>query len=109
LTLSSHRDWTQKAVNTLSLWFISKVGNSVEPMYIALNGSAVVYHDNPTAAAVTDWTEWEIGLQAFTDQGVDLTNVASFDIGFGNRENPQLGGSGLVFFDDIGLFCSPQQ
>jgi hypothetical protein len=108
LILSSHKDWTQKAVNTLSLWFIGKVGNSIEPMYIVLNGSAVVYHDNPTAVAVAEWNEWKIGLQAFTDQGVDLTNVASFGIGFGNRENPQPGGSGLVFVDDIGLFCSQQ-
>ncbi len=109
LMLSSHRDWTQKAVNTLSLWFIGKVGNSVEPMYVVLDESAVVYQDNPTAAAVTEWTEWKISLQEFANQGVDLTNVASFGIGFGNRENPQLGSSGLVFFDEIALFCSPQQ
>ena len=53
------------------------------------------------------WTEWVIDLQAFADQGVDLTNVDTIAIGFGDK-NPgapgQAGGTGLVFFDDIRLY-----
>jgi len=33
-----------------------------------------------------------------------LTNVDRIAIGFGNRNNPQLGGSGLMFIDDIRLY-----
>ncbi|MGD8787397.1 MAG: hypothetical protein PVJ60_08235, partial [Phycisphaerales bacterium] len=63
-----------------------------------------VYNDNPDAALINVWTEWRIDLQEFADQGVDLTNVESIGIGFGERNNPQAGGAGLVFFDDIRLY-----
>ncbi|MHC4629396.1 MAG: hypothetical protein ACYTDV_20655 [Planctomycetota bacterium] len=72
-------------------------------MYVVLNSSAVVYHDNPNAAQTNTWAEWRIDLQAFADLGVDLTNVRTIGIGFGDRKNPQAGGTGLVFFDDIRL------
>jgi hypothetical protein len=35
---------------------------------------------------------------------VNLTNVNTIAIGFGDKNNPQLGGSGVVFFDDIRLY-----
>jgi len=76
-------------------------------MYIALNGSAVVTHDNPNAALVEEWTEWTIDLSApggFADQGVNLANVNTIAIGLGNRNNPQAGGSGTMYFDDIRLY-----
>jgi len=78
--------------------------NDPEPMYVALNSSAVVYHDNPNAAQIDDWTEWTIDLQEFAAQGVNLTNVNTIAIGFGDKNNPQPGGSGVVFFDDIRLY-----
>ncbi len=78
--------------------------NDPEPMYVALNGSAVVYHDNPNAALIDDWTEWNIDLQEFATQGVNLTNVNTIAIGFGDKNNLQPGGSGLVYFDDIRLY-----
>ena len=71
-------------------------------MYVALNGIATVYHDNPDAALIANWTEWTIDLQAFT--GVNLSNVNTISIGFGDKNNLQAGGSGLVFFDDIRLY-----
>jgi len=56
---------------------------------------------------MTAWTQWNIELSApggFADQDVNLTNVDSLAIGFGNRNNPQVGGSGMVFIDDIRLY-----
>jgi hypothetical protein len=76
-------------------------------MYIALNGSAVVYHDNPDAAQIDTWTIWNIDLQAFADQGVNLTNVDTIAIGLGDKNNPQAGGSGTMYFDDIQLHPEP--
>jgi len=73
-------------------------------MYVVLNGSAVVPHDNPNAALIAEWTEWNIELQKFADQGVNLANVETIGIGFGDRDNPQPGGSGIVYFDDIRLY-----
>ena len=101
LTLTSNRDWTGNGMTKLTLYFIGDPANAAEQMYVALNGTAVVNNDNPDAATVAVWTEWTIDLQAFFDQGVDLTNVDSITIGFGDKANPQAGGSGTVLFDDV--------
>jgi len=71
--------------------------------------SAVSYYDNPNAAQIGSWTEWVIDLQEFTDQGVNLANVNTITLGFGNRNNPVEGGSGLVYFDDIQLYRTTPQ
>jgi len=104
LTLVYPHDWTEKGMTTLSLWFKGNWDNSSERMYITLNGTAVVYHDNLNVTRITRWIEWDIDLQKFADQGVDLTNVHSITIGFGDSDNPQPGGQGLMFFDDIRLY-----
>ncbi len=98
------RDWTIKGVGILSLWFYGNAGNAAESMYVALDDSFVIYNDNPDAARAEEWTEWRIDLQLFAEQGVNLSNVNSITIGFGNKNNPQPGGSGKVFFDDIRLY-----
>ena len=86
---------------------IGIISNSSEPMYVILNGNAVVYHDVPNASQIRDWTEWEIPLQRFADLGVNLSRVNSFGIGFGNRNNPQAGGKGTMYIDDIRLYLPP--
>jgi hypothetical protein len=108
LTLTSNRDWTVNGVNRLTIWYRGNSSNAAEQMYVVLNGSAGVDHDNPDAAQKGSWTEWNIDLQAFTDQGVNLANVTSITLGFGNRANPVAGGSGKVFFDDIRLYRPAQ-
>ena len=105
LTLTSNRDWTVNGVNTLTIWFRGSSNNAAEQMYVVLNGSAGVDNDNPEAALSRGWTEWNIDLQAFADQGVNLSNVNSITIGFGNRSNPVAGGAGSMFFDDIRLYA----
>ena len=77
--------------------------NEAEPMYFALNG-ATVYHDDPAATQMDTWTQWTIDLTRFADQGVDLANVETIAIGFGDKNNLQAGGSGTMFFDDIRLY-----
>jgi len=107
LTLTSPRDWTEKGVNTLTIWFRGISANAAESMYVALNGTAVVFHDNPDATQIGIWTQWNIDLQAFADQGVNLANVNTISIGLGNKNNPQAGGSGTMYFDDICLYPPP--
>ncbi len=104
MTLVSARDWTEEGVGVLSLWFRGDASNAAERMYVALNGSAVDYHGNPNAAQIDTWTEWTIDLQDFAAQGVNLANVNTIAIGFGDKNNLQAGGSGMVFFDDIRLY-----
>jgi hypothetical protein len=109
LTLTYPRDWTEKGVNTLTIWFRGDSANASETLYVALNGSAVVNHDNPDAAQIDEWTQWNIDLKAFADQGVNLANVNTIAIGLGNRNNPVAGGSGTMYFDDIRLYPPPPE
>ncbi len=106
LTLTYPRDWTENGITTLSIWFRGDSANAAETLYVVLNGSAVVTHDNPDAAQETTWTEWTIDLQTF---GVNLANVNTIGLGLGDRNNPQAGGSGVMYFDDIRLYPPPQE
>ncbi len=103
LTLVWPRDWTAEGVTKLSLWFRGATSNSAERMFVALNGTAVVYHDDPAVTKMRGWNEWVIGLQAFADQGVNLASVNTIAIGFGTKGSPAGGGSGKMYFDDIRL------
>ncbi|MHC4500421.1 MAG: hypothetical protein ACYS21_15075, partial [Planctomycetota bacterium] len=83
------------------------LSNAPEPMYVAIANSggtpAVVYHDDPNAARINAWTQWNIDLSRFG--GVNLANVDTISIGFGSKNGQQQpGGSGLMFFDDIRLY-----
>ncbi len=104
LTLTSNRDWTVNGVNRLTIWFRGSSSNAAEPMYVALNDSAVVTNDNPDAAQISEWMQWNIDLQGFTDQGINLANVNTITLGLGNRSNPVAGGAGTMYFDDIRLY-----
>jgi len=104
MTLVSARDWTEEGVGVLSLWFYGDAANAAERMYVNLNGIATVYHGNPDSALIDTWTEWRIDLQEFAAQGVNLTNVNTISIGFGDKSSLQAGGSGMVLFDDIRLY-----
>ncbi len=107
MTLDYPRDWTEEGVGVLSLWLKGNASNAAEPMYVILNETAAVYHDDPAAAQIDEWTRWTIDLQKFADQGLDLTNVDSIGIGFGDKNDVQAGGSGKMLFDDIALYRSP--
>jgi hypothetical protein len=100
LTLTSNRDWTVNGVDTLTIWVRGSAGNAAEDLYVALNGNAVVNNDNPDAATITRWTEWNIDLQAFADQGVNLSSVNSITLGLSSVT----GGAGTLYFDDIRLY-----
>jgi hypothetical protein len=108
LTLTDKSDWTVNDVNRLVIWYRGNSSNAAETMYVVLNGSAGVDNDNPEAALNRSWTEWSIDLQAFADQSINLTNVNTITLGFGNRANPTADGSGMVFFDDIRLYPPAQ-
>jgi hypothetical protein len=88
---------------------IGIASNDAEPLYVAVSNNtgnaAVVVHDDPDAATTDTWTEWVIPLQAFADQGINLTNVDRIAIGLGTKGNTTIpGGSGKIFIDDIRLY-----
>ena len=103
-TLTPAQDWTAQGVKRLSLWFRGASANAAEKMYVALNGTAVVYHANPSVIKINSWIQWVIPLQTFVDQGANLANVTSISIGFGTKgSTTTAGGTGKVYFDDIRL------
>jgi len=103
LTLTSNRDWTVNGVNTLTVWYRGGSSNAAETMYVVLNGSASVDNDSPDAAQKGSWTQWNIPLQAFADQGVNLGNLTSITLGL----RSVTGGAGMLYFDDIRLYPLP--
>ena len=109
LTLTYPRDWTEKGVNRLTIWFRGDAANAAETLYVALNGNTIVTNGNPDAAQLTTWTQWNIDLQMFADQGANLANVNTISLGLGNRNNPVAGGSGTMYFDDIRLYPPPPE
>ena len=98
--------------NVSGQWAHQDVGiesNAAEPMYVALsnrNGApAVVANEDPAAATIDVWTEWRIPLQAFADQGINLSDVDSIAIGLGSKAGmASAGGSGTMYFDDVRLY-----
>jgi len=80
--------------------------NSSGPLYLTLEDDAgtpgTVYHeDGPDAVVTTDWRLWAISLEDFQAEGVDVTAVKKIAIGVGDKDNPQLGGTGMLLVDDI--------
>ena len=109
LPLTAPRDWTAEGIGELSLWFRGGSDNAAEPLYVAVSNSAgspaVVGQGDPSAAMVRSWTQWVIPLQAFADQGINLTNVDKFAIGLGTKAGiGASGGSGTMYIDDIRLY-----
>jgi len=103
--------------NVTGQWASQDIGilsNDAEPMYVAIANNtgqpAVVVHDDPNAAQIDTWTEWNIDLRDFA--GINLADVNSIAVGVGNRNNPQAGGAGKMYFDDFALYrprCVPDE
>jgi hypothetical protein len=91
-------EWTTKDIGILT--------NEAEQMYVVLNGNAFVFHDDPNAVLTDQWTQWNIPLQRFTEQNVDLTNINSLGIRIGDMDNQQPGGKGIIYIDDVRLYRS---
>ncbi|MFC1634387.1 hypothetical protein ACFL5Z_06055, partial [Planctomycetota bacterium] len=107
-TLTTIRNWTTESVAVLSLWFRGSAANAAEPLYVAISNttgaSGLVPYGEANSAQAPAWKEWVIPLQAFTDQGVNLTNVEKFTIGLGSKGGASAGGSGTMYIDDIQLY-----
>jgi hypothetical protein len=103
LPLSPPQDWTRQGVTVLSIMFLGDSNNSIEQIYVKVNGVKVLYDGDPFDITRPRWTRWNIDLTSF---GVNLRNVTELSIGFGDEANLRAGGSGVVYFDNIRLYRS---
>jgi hypothetical protein len=111
LTLTQARDWTEEGVAELSLWVRGSSANAAEAMYLAVSNAAgspaIVANDDPLIAQKGSWTQWVTPLQAFADQGINLTNVDKIALGVGSKSGiASAGGTGTMYIDDIALYRS---
>ena len=84
------------------------VSNTADQLYLAVQDGAgkvaVVKHQDPNAVLLDSWQEWNIDLNEFSNAGVNLKNIKKMYIGVGDRVNPQKGGTGSLYIDDIRLY-----
>jgi len=110
-------DWTTGGVTkSLVLHFYGDPDNSItenDKMYVAVedrdsNVGIVLYDGDATDVNEQQWHEWNVDMQEFDDQGVDLTDVAKLYIGFGGPRTGQTaaGDRGTVYFNDISIYPS---
>jgi hypothetical protein len=102
---SSLQDWTKGGAGTLTVWFYGDVANTAGQLYVAVEDSVgkikIVGHSQPAAIQTAGWQPFNIPLTSFA--GVNLQAVKKMSIGIGDRANPQAGGSGKLYIDDIWL------
>jgi len=106
-TWAGTQDWTVGGANSLRLYFQGSADNAPETLYVAVEDSAgdvaVAAHADPNAALATAWQAWAVPFSVLTDAGVNLARVETLSVGLGDRDNPTVGGEGLVYIDTIGF------
>jgi len=110
-TWSIAQDWTIDGADTLTLYVRGVNDNDPDPLYVALEDAmgnmGVVPHPDGALANALEWTQWSIPLSDFSAAGVTVTAVKKMYIGVGNRTAPSLGGTGVVFVDDVRVTVAP--
>jgi hypothetical protein len=110
---SPSMDWTVEGLKALVLWFHGEPGNDAERMYLRVTDggsprgeATIVYADSNDLIQEPEdaWHEWNIELSDANFSEVDLSDVNGITIGFGDRDNPQPGPEGYVYFEDIRLY-----
>ena len=108
---SPSMDWAIGGAKALVLSFHGSADNDAERLYLEVtdtsgNRGTVAYEDsNDLIQEQADaWHEWNIELAEFSSGGVDLNDVNGIAIGFGDKDNPAVGGSGWVYFENIRVY-----
>ncbi len=112
--LAAGSDWTGIGAKAIGLYFYGRAGNAPtadDQLYIALedtsaNIGAVHYNGDVNDQKEEEWQEWNVSLSDPCFTGVNMASISKIYIGFGDRDNPQSGGDGIVYFDDIFLSAS---
>ncbi|NQV34599.1 MAG: discoidin domain-containing protein [Phycisphaeraceae bacterium] len=90
------QDWTVGGAVTLSIAFNGRVGNT-GTMFVVINNAKIVYDRDNGNISRGAWQAWNIDLAAVN---TTLTNVTKLTLGVEGA-----GASGMILFDDIGLYA----
>jgi hypothetical protein len=115
--LDEPADWTLYGIRAVELYFFGHPGNDateLEAMYLKVtdtnddSGYVVYGSKEPEQLSdmqVEDWELWAVDLAEFAAQSVNLDQVASIAIGFGDPTNchREPGGAGVMYIDDLAL------
>ena len=109
-TFAKAQDLTTHGANSLRIYYQGVATNSAEGLYLTVkdssNKSLTVANPNAAATTQTGWQQWQIPLSEFAAAGVKMTAVKSITIGVGSRTSPKSGGTGIMYFDDLGFGLS---
>ncbi|MHC4154584.1 MAG: hypothetical protein ACYST6_06640, partial [Planctomycetota bacterium] len=98
------QNWTVLSVNHLSLWFYGPSWNRPgDRLYITLRDNnrhtaTVFYGSDPNDIKQEQWVEWNITLEDFAEQGVDLSQVEELIVGVDSEY------WGNIYLDDVRLY-----
>ncbi|HOW73738.1 MAG TPA: discoidin domain-containing protein [Phycisphaerae bacterium] len=106
-TFETPQDWTTGGADTLSLWLRGNTGpnaaNAPARIYLVVEDrtgkAGTVTHPDPTITTAAVWTEWRVPWSDLT--GVNLAAVKKLTLGVGDKAGPKVGGTGLLYLDDI--------
>ena len=110
---SPSMDWVTGGIRALSLSFHGEPDNDAERMYLRVTDggsprgeATIVYEDSNDLIQEPGeaWHEWNIALSELSSEGVDLNDINGITIGFGDRDNPQEGPEGYVYFENIRVY-----
>ena len=106
-TWHTPQNWMTDNADTLTLYFRGRADNAPDVLYLAIEDSAgniaSVCHPYADTLLTEEWQEWSIVLADVQTAGVGVASVERTYIGVGNRDDPQPGGAGLLYIDDIRL------
>jgi len=107
MDFTSAQNWTGD-LKYMEIYLFGDADNGEEPLYVELSdsdSSAIVICPD-SQAVLQSHKGWNINLAEFSSNGIDLTDVVSVAVGCGDKQSPQAGGTGTIYFDSIKLFAS---
>ena len=109
-TWPAPQDWTLNGMYTFELYFRGASDNGPGQLYLSIEDEAgqitFMIHPDPNAVLTTEWRQWSIPLADLIADGVDVTSIRKITIGVGDLDNPQPGGVGIIYIDDIRVIQS---
>jgi hypothetical protein len=106
------QDWTVSGMEALSIRFRGDMDNVNTDIYVKVTDGgdspahtgSVTYAGPNTIAKSEVWREWNIDLQAFAAQDVNISDVNKITLGVGTGADTGQTNVDFLYFDDIRLY-----